>query len=240
MNKKRFTFGLLGGFAIALASAGAASAAVVVTIDAAYDRGASPQPAAFPLLNLGTNPTPNELVTSMPISAPGVGITFVSGTGAPSGEYAGGVSGNAASPYGDANTNTNYLVAGGGGGSVTLTFTSPQTSLGILWGTVDTGTTRNLVSLNVGGFTINGGQVFTDANNVCGDCITDGNGEVYLNITGLQAFTTATFSDADGNSFEFNVAAVPEPATWGMMLLGFAGVGFLAYRRKRESNFRLA
>lgn len=26
--------------------------------------------------------------------------------------------------------------------------------------------------------------------------------------------------------------AVPEPSTWAMMILGFAGVGFMAYRRK--------
>jgi hypothetical protein len=30
----------------------------------------------------------------------------------------------------------------------------------------------------------------------------------------------------------FPTAAVPEPTTWAMMLLGFAGIGFLAYRRK--------
>jgi hypothetical protein len=30
-----------------------------------------------------------------------------------------------------------------------------------------------------------------------------------------------------------SVAAAPEPSTWAMMLLGFAGVGFMAYRRKR-------
>ena len=30
------------------------------------------------------------------------------------------------------------------------------------------------------------------------------------------------------------VAAVPEPSTWAMMLLGFAGIGFLAYRRKSK------
>jgi outer membrane lipase/esterase len=28
------------------------------------------------------------------------------------------------------------------------------------------------------------------------------------------------------------VAAVPEPSTWAMMILGFAGIGFMAYRRK--------
>jgi hypothetical protein len=29
-------------------------------------------------------------------------------------------------------------------------------------------------------------------------------------------------------------AAVPEPSTWAMLLLGFAGVGFMAYRRKSQ------
>lgn len=32
-----------------------------------------------------------------------------------------------------------------------------------------------------------------------------------------------------------SVAAVPEPSTWAMMLLGFCGVGFMAYRRKSAS-----
>jgi hypothetical protein len=30
-------------------------------------------------------------------------------------------------------------------------------------------------------------------------------------------------------------AAVPEPSTWAMMILGFAGLGFMAYRRKGNS-----
>jgi PEP-CTERM motif len=33
---------------------------------------------------------------------------------------------------------------------------------------------------------------------------------------------------------------VPEPSTWAMMILGFCGVGFLAYRRKSKPSFRLA
>jgi hypothetical protein len=36
------------------------------------------------------------------------------------------------------------------------------------------------------------------------------------------------------------VAAVPEPATWAMMLLGFCGIGFMAIRRKSKSSFRFA
>ena len=34
-------------------------------------------------------------------------------------------------------------------------------------------------------------------------------------------------------------AAVPEPATWAMMILGFFGVGFMAYRRKAEGALRI-
>jgi len=28
--------------------------------------------------------------------------------------------------------------------------------------------------------------------------------------------------------------AIPEPSTWAMMILGFAGVGYMAYRRKSK------
>ena len=35
-------------------------------------------------------------------------------------------------------------------------------------------------------------------------------------------------------------AGVPEPSTWAMMILGFLGIGFMAYRRKSPSAFRIA
>ena len=40
----------------------------------------------------------------------------------------------------------------------------------------------------------------------------------------------------DGNSqvVVTQTAAVPEPATWAMILLGFMGVGFMAYRRNQN------
>ena len=31
-----------------------------------------------------------------------------------------------------------------------------------------------------------------------------------------------------------SIAAVPEPSTWAMLILGFAGIGFMAYRRKSQ------
>jgi hypothetical protein len=48
----------------------------------------------------------------------------------------------------------------------------------------------------------------------------------YAVNTGAQTNTLAV---------QFNsVSAVPEPSTWAMMLLGFAGLGFMAYRRKSK------
>ncbi|MBR0993729.1 PEP-CTERM sorting domain-containing protein [Bradyrhizobium japonicum] len=35
--------------------------------------------------------------------------------------------------------------------------------------------------------------------------------------------------------FSATISAVPEPSTWAMMVLGFAGLGFMAYRRKQAS-----
>ena len=36
------------------------------------------------------------------------------------------------------------------------------------------------------------------------------------------------------------VAAVPEPSSWALMLLGFAGVGFMAYRRRKSKPALMA
>jgi hypothetical protein len=43
-----------------------------------------------------------------------------------------------------------------------------------------------------------------------------------------------------GDPGTLQVTAVPEPSTWAMMILGFMGVGFVAYRRKSNHSFRLA
>jgi len=86
------------------------------------------------------------------------------------------------------------------------------------------------------------------------------NGDFYWLSSGtplppdLQAWTRDQFLDPDWlrigmdivggtNAPKFNmaftlsgdpVAAVPEPSTWAMMILGFAGVGYMAYRRKSK------
>jgi len=52
-------------------------------------------------------------------------------------------------------------------------------------------------------------------------------------------FTGTYTIGADSGSGTFNIAAVPESSTWAMMLLGFAGLGFMGYRRK-SNLLRLA
>jgi hypothetical protein len=38
----------------------------------------------------------------------------------------------------------------------------------------------------------------------------------------------------------FYVAGIPEPSTWAMLLIGFAGIGFMAYRRKNKAKLQTA
>jgi hypothetical protein len=63
-----------------------------------------------------------------------------------------------------------------------------------------------------------------------------GTGTYTLTIIGNRG-TTGSF----GGNVSFDAAsAVPEPATWGMMLLGFGAVGFAMRRRQRPALAQIA
>jgi hypothetical protein len=50
----------------------------------------------------------------------------------------------------------------------------------------------------------------------------------------FQLGTSANYPSGDSVGFAlYGVSAVPEPSTWAMMLLGFAGLGYPRYRRAR-------
>ncbi len=55
---------------------------------------------------------------------------------------------------------------------------------------------------------------------------------------GIGGFRITPFG-SEGNvsidDLSVTIAAVPEPSTWAMMILGFAGVGYMAYRRRNQS-----
>jgi len=58
----------------------------------------------------------------------------------------------------------------------------------------------------------------------------------YVGFEDLSLYQTGwTDHNYTDEQFVFTVAAVPEPSTWAMMILGFAGVSFLAYRRRNSA-----
>jgi hypothetical protein len=69
-----------------------------------------------------------------------------------------------------------------------------------------------------------------------------GDSAQYTRAYSFDSFTTADGVNecgggtcyGDTTQFGFSVAAVPEPSTWAMMILGFMGVGFMAYRQKSK------
>lgn len=64
-------------------------------------------------------------------------------------------------------------------------------------------------------------------------------GTVYDPVTNLQVagplLDYITSSTNGTGSFDVRVGSVPELSTWAMMILGFAGVGFIAYRRRNQA-----
>ena len=60
---------------------------------------------------------------------------------------------------------------------------------------------------------------------------------VYVFRTNARAFTEGTFGIIDGSSLSglaYAPSAVPEPATWGMLIGGFGMVGFASRRRRAK------
>ena len=121
-----------------------------------------------------------------------------------------------------------------------------------VWG-IDTGTgTHNFASLGQPGVVFNDVIVINPASpqsgvTISGDTITDVVSIASLASTGFAptsygfSFWPALDSSGaipefapDNATFTASVAAVPEPSTWAMMILGFFGIGFMAYRRKQN------
>jgi PEP-CTERM motif len=79
-------------------------------------------------------------------------------------------------------------------------------------------------------FTESDGSLFSDDFNLLSLFASD------AFATNMRGFGIAGFS-ADGSVDLAQSSAVPEPSTWAMMLLGFAGLGFAGYRASRKTGF---
>jgi hypothetical protein len=125
--------------------------------------------------------------------------------------------------------------AAGGSGNSTVVFETTFTADSLdtvsgLWGT------DNFGSLVVNGVTV--AQLFnTDPanfNQLHAFSFTPQLGANILEVSLTDTGAPTAFR-IDG------ITAAPEPSTWAMMIFGFAGVGFMAYRRKQNgSAFRIA
>jgi hypothetical protein len=68
----------------------------------------------------------------------------------------------------------------------------------------------------------------------------EGNGTTTLfaqldNILGGRSYINFHTMQFPGGEIRGNIGAVPEPSTWAMMILGFAGVGYMTYRRRKTA-----
>jgi hypothetical protein len=63
-----------------------------------------------------------------------------------------------------------------------------------------------------------------------------------LDPNNSTAFVTQVTFTGDGpfTGTMTAITAVPEPSTWAMMILGFAGIGCLAYRRRNQVALAVA
>ena len=147
-----------------------------------------------------------------------------------------GSSGNGAQPPA---SEGNYYSAGpstNSPGTILTNFAAPIGQLSLLWGSVDTYNTltfldaaNNVLASFTGSQIINsnfGNQVLPGSNPI-----------VYFSITGAEQFSLAKLQlTSTQEAFEIDniaiQAAVPEPATWALLLLGFGFVGGMLRSRK--------
>src|SRR5882672_7978204 len=129
------------------------------------------------------------------------------------------------------NLASNFPITGcpfGACGSFEIDFTAPVTAAVFAFIT-NTSSSPSIIRSFLGANLVETASVFTNLSNP-----NDTYGFTSCNFDRILVTTeTAVNGAAEIDILQFNfAAAVPEPSTWAMMILGFAGVGLMAYRRK--------
>jgi hypothetical protein len=118
------------------------------------------------------------------------------------------------------------LSAAPGSGTVVVTPTSPLPNLVTAFDVTVGGHTLDLTNTYTDLIFSNGTLISIDVSG------TVAAGKYSSDVLGYQFLPT----DGTPTVGTITVTAVPEASTWAMMILGFIGVGFMAYRRKGQSS----
>jgi hypothetical protein len=139
---------------------------------------------------------------------------------------------------------SNYLWGLNDGTTVTFT-DGPATSFLIWWGSIDAIANANRYD-NI--LVLSNGDAITGSNLVNAGAAL-GNVDGYGTQTGYPDNKWFLISDrtsfssfsvlSSQNAFEFDMAT-PEPSTWAMLILGFGGLGYAAFRRRVKGSVSIA
>jgi hypothetical protein len=207
-----------------------ATAAAVATVLGMASGAHAAITASSAVQNYGADVTANPVVTCTFDAACTAPVTFTGGL-IQSGSNALG-----AAPPGDA---TLYMsVVGGGMTTMSAGVGNVITGLSFFMGSPDA---YNAVSFYNGATLL---QTLTGAQFNGAPANGDQSVGQRVSFTGLGTNVTSVVFSSEANSFEFDrviatVAPVPEPATWGMMILGMGMVG-LGLRMRRRTGAALA
>jgi len=152
-------------------------------------------------------------------------------------------------PWGGSDKNSYWISVGGAGvgysSSQTLNFSSPVNTFSLLWGSPNS---NNTITLSNGqtieyfdnlGFEVDGVLETGPYPNVQTGAASSG----YIVTITSSAFTSAVLTNGIGG---FEVAdfsayyATPLPSSWTMLIAGFVGLGFFAYRGTKKNAAAIA
>ena len=122
-----------------------------------------------------------------------------------------------------------------GTGSITITFTVPQTSLAVLWGSIDS---SNSITFNdAAGDVLTGSAVQAAAAGFAGNGFQGPAGSAYVTTTANTPFTTATLTsgvvsfEVAGIAGSTGSFAVPEPVSLAVFGGSLIGLGLIRRRK---------
>ncbi|OCX32719.1 hypothetical protein QU42_02200 [Bradyrhizobium sp. UASWS1016] len=132
----------------------------------------------------------------------------------------------------------NYFTVSASGNQITFTYLSDTT-----WSPSGTSYNANGVFIDNGALLTAGSGVpsFTsvslDPSSILTGSTFDASGVTFDSTHIGTAWANVFFKAGDTVVLDVNsaVSSVPEPSTWAMMIIGFAALGFVAYRRRDSS-----